>query len=80
MKNTFFKPFLIATLLITIFATCSINKDVSFVVLNRYILTLAMGETETLTATVLPENAGNKSVTWSSDREEYSLMQINFEP
>jgi uncharacterized protein (TIGR02145 family) len=39
---------------------------VSGVTLNQTIATLAVSDTLTLTATVLPENATNKNVTWSS--------------
>jgi len=39
---------------------------VTGVTLNRTALTLAVGGTETLTATVAPSNATNKSVTWAS--------------
>jgi len=38
------------------------------VTLDRNTLTLDVGEKETLIATVLPENANNKAVTWSSDK------------
>ena len=37
-------------------------------------LTLKKGETETLTATVSPENAANKEVTWSSDYPEIASV------
>lgn len=41
-------------------------KLVTNIVLSRTSLTLQPGESEVLTATVLPENAENKSVTWES--------------
>ncbi|MGN1052049.1 MAG: Ig-like domain-containing protein [Candidatus Scatosoma sp.] len=40
---------------------------VASVTLNKTELTLEIGGEETLTATVAPDNATNKSVTWSSD-------------
>ncbi|MDQ8306983.1 Ig-like domain-containing protein [Enterococcus faecium] len=36
------------------------------VALNKTTLSLVVGATETLTATVLPANATNKNVTWSA--------------
>ena len=52
-------------------ATCAVTVtaagvSVTGVTLNKSTLTLAVGGTETLTATVAPENATNKNVTWSS--------------
>jgi transglutaminase/protease-like cytokinesis protein 3 len=51
-------------------ATCSVTVsvvDVTGVSLNKNTLSLAVGANETLTATVLPTNATNQSVTWSSN-------------
>ena len=39
---------------------------VSSISLNKNILDLALGSTETLTATILPENATNKNILWNS--------------
>ena len=52
-------------------ATCSITiknpvVEVSGISLNSVSISLVPGETETLTATVTPSNATNKTVTWSS--------------
>ena len=41
--------------------------DVTGVSLNKTTTTLTVGDTETLTATVSPDDATDKSVTWSSD-------------
>jgi hypothetical protein len=43
---------------------------VNSVTLNKKAITLEMGESETLTATVSPSNAVNQKVTWSSDNKE----------
>lgn len=52
------------------FASCSKDDpapvEVGEVKLNKTTLTLAVGEEQTLTATVLPDNAENKTVAWSS--------------
>jgi parallel beta-helix repeat protein len=46
--------------------TSSTTVSVSGVTLNKTSATLAVGATETLTATVAPSNATNKTVTWES--------------
>ena len=60
-------------------ATCAVTvkaKTVSVteVTLDRAELTLTEGETETLTATVRPDNADNRKVTWSSDKTEVATV------
>lgn len=47
---------------------------VTGVELNQTSLTLTAGETETLTATVAPSNATNKSVTWESSDESVATV------
>ena len=48
--------------------------NVTEVTLDRAELTLTEGETETLTATVRPDNADNRKVTWSSDKTEVATV------
>ena len=53
-------------------ATCAVTVtaatvSVSGVTLNKTALSLTVGDTETLTPTITPDNATNKNVTWSSD-------------
>ena len=60
-------------------ATCKVTVKakavgVTEVTLDRTELTLTEGETETLTATVKPDNADNKKVTWSSDKTEVATV------
>ncbi len=60
-------------------ATCKVTvkaKTVSVteVTLDKTELTLTEGETETLTATVWPDNADNRKVTWSSDKTEIATV------
>ena len=45
--------------------------------LNKELLTLGEGESETLTATVLPANATDKSVTWSSSNPSVATVDNN---
>ena len=60
-------------------ATCKVTVKakavgVTEVTLDKTELTLTEGETETLTATVRPDNADNKKVTWSSDKTEIATV------
>jgi hypothetical protein len=56
--------FTITAFLMAVFTTC--NKGVTGVKLNETSLTLEIGETKTLVATVSPKNAENKEVMWIS--------------
>ena len=47
--------------------------------LNKPSLTLEAGNKETLTATVLPENATNKNVTWTSSNENVATVSATGE-
>ena len=64
----------------TAICTVTVNEPASEVVevtsvsLNKTSLTLEIGESETLTATVLPSNATNKSVTWTSSVQSVATV------
>ncbi len=63
-------------------ASCSvtvagITVDVTEVTLNKTSLELEAGKTETLSAAVMPENATNKTVSWSSDNSEVADVDAN---
>ena len=47
------------------------------VTLNKTVLTLETGASETLTATVAPVEATNKKVTWKSDKPEIASVDAN---
>ena len=51
--------------------------SVTEVSLDRTELTLTEGESETLTATVKPDNATNKKVTWKSDKTDIASVDGN---
>ena len=53
------------------------DVEVTEVKLNKTSLTLEIGKSETLTATVLPENATDKSVSWTSDNEKIATVDAN---
>lgn len=79
MKNKFFALFtiLLSISLITTYS-CKKEKDKSVSVtevgLNKTSTTLIEGETETLVATVMPENATDKSVVWESGNESAAAV------
>ncbi|GGD83060.1 S-layer homology domain-containing protein [Paenibacillus nasutitermitis] len=49
--------------------------EVTSVKLNKFVLSLRMGESETLSATVIPTNAANKKVAWKSSKP--SAVQVD---
>ena len=60
-------------------ATCKVTVTtatiaVTSVSLNKSSLSMTVGETQTLTATVLPTNATNKTVTWSSSNTSVATV------
>ena len=60
-------------------ATCTVTVQagsiaVTYVSLDLNSLTMIVGDTQTLTATVLPTNATNKSVTWSSSKTSVATV------
>lgn len=51
-----------------------VPKPVSGITLDKTELTVNQGETATLVATVLPEDAGDKTVTWTSSNESVATV------
>ena len=61
-------------------ATCVVTVNsvhITSITLNKISTTLAVGDTETLIATISPENATDKSVTWSSNNESVAIVNEN---
>lgn len=61
-------------------ASCSVTVkpvSVSSVSLDKESLVLKIGESSTLNATVLPENAANKKVSWSSSNTGVATVDLN---
>ena len=61
-------------------ATCVVTVNsvhITSITLNKTSTTLAVGDTETLIATISPENATDKSVTWSSNNESVAIVNEN---
>ncbi len=63
--------------IIAVSTSCSPVVIVTDVSLNKNSLTLDKGGSETLTATVHPENATDKSVTWSSSNSSVATVDNN---
>ncbi len=64
----------------TAFCTVTVKDNVisvTGVTLNVENLNMVEGETETLVATVAPENAANKAVEWSSDNKSVATVDSN---
>lgn len=59
------------------FAACNNVVSATSVTLNKTELTLAVGNSETLTATILPENTTNKTAYWSSENENIATVDAN---
>lgn len=53
------------------------STEVTSVTLNKSALSLEVGETGKLSATVLPNSATNKSVSWSSNNEAVATVNAN---
>ena len=62
-----------ASCLVTVSSSVINVTDVS---LNKFALSLAIGGSERLTATVAPENATNKAVAWSSSNEAIASVSV----
>lgn len=61
-------------------ATCEVTINpilVSSVIINKNDLTLNVGDSEILVATVLPEDAEDKNVTWSSSTTSIATVDAN---
>jgi len=67
MKKNYLKIISVAILLLIVTIGCKKeDKNVTGVSLDKDNITLEIGETATLTATVYPEDAANKTVSWTS--------------
>jgi len=76
MKKIFYL-LTITALLMTVLTNCNKEVAVIGVKLNETSLILVVGETKTLMATVLPENATNKFVAWESSDAAVATVALN---
>jgi len=61
------KTFLSVAIMAAVFITSCGKKEVTGITLDKTAITLDVGQTETLTATILPKNAVSQEIVWSSD-------------
>ena len=64
----------IAIVILVMMASVSCKESVTEVALNKTTLNLTVGEVETLTASVKPDNANDKSVSWSSSNNNIATV------
>jgi len=74
MKKNLLKINVIAILLLMVTMGCSKEKNVTHVTLDKPEITIFIGETATLTATVYPEGANNKTVSWTSSNMDIAMV------
>lgn len=63
------KCFLLILSLTLCFSLCSCKNDIKSITLNRNTISIGLGETFTLTATILPGNADDIELAWTIDGE-----------
>jgi uncharacterized protein YjdB len=73
MKKYFFFQLITITVCIILFTACS-NPHVTDITLNKNELFLTPGETELLIATIYPDDADNKKVTWKSSNPDVTTV------
>jgi len=78
MKKYFLKIFSVSVLLLLLTTTCTKEKHVAYVTLSKPTLTLKVGESAILTATVYPPEAINKNVIWSTGYQEIVAIENGF--
>lgn len=77
-NNTFFKKVgYVLVMLLVLFLTVACNKKVKVtdIKLDKTELEMFLGDSETIIATILPENATEKTIDWSSDDEEVVTVE-----
>jgi len=76
-KTKRFTAMMLFLVLTGLLLTVSCKTEVTDVLLNKTKLTLEVGETETLIATVLPKDADNKAVSWQSSNNDVAVVDNN---
>ena len=79
MKQYYFLVITVVTALTIVCASCKEKEvHVKEVVLNQTELELSVGATATLTASVSPDNAADKTIIWSSDNTNVATVSNGF--
>ena len=76
-RNVFFRvflPLLALIFLLSIFTACDKKVKVESISLDKEEIVLAVGASETITAEVHPDNATDKTVTWTSEDESIATV------
>ena len=74
MKRKLLNISMVAILLLVAVVGCKKDRNVTGVTFDKDNITLEIGETAILTATVYPEDATNKTVTWTSSNTEVAMV------
>jgi uncharacterized protein (TIGR02145 family) len=74
MKKNFYKLIVLTILLFIVAIGCKKDTHVIGVTLDKNDITLNMGETATLTATISPKDATNKAVSWTSSNTDVATV------
>ena len=75
MKNIVLKMMAVMVLLMIVSISCKEKKiSVTSLTLNKATLSLGIGKTETLVATISPDNATNKIVSWTSNNSAVATV------
>ena len=77
MKRQFLSLIALTIILPLVILSCGNNAAVTGVTLSKLNITLGVGETETLIATIIPEKAANKSVIWTSSNVLVATVMPN---
>jgi formylglycine-generating enzyme required for sulfatase activity len=78
MKKSILKLIAVVVLLVAFSTACNKGENPTRVTLSQTAVTLAVNETVTLTANVLPENAINKNVIWTTRNKEVATVERGF--
>jgi uncharacterized protein YjdB len=66
---------LIIAALVLLMTAISCSVEVSNILLDKTTLTLIIGSSETLKATIVPDNAENKKLTWTSSDPDVAIVE-----
>jgi uncharacterized protein (TIGR02145 family) len=74
MKKNFLKIISVSILLLIVSIGCKKDQNVTHVTLDKAEITIVVGEVATIVATVYPEDAKNKTVSWTSNNTDIAMV------